>query len=268
MCDEQQTAAFVELCTLTMTSASDKLRTLPLAHNLYDDMCDKWKKHPSNSQPYIYLTLTIERDDYKALGLDLQKRTRAVTQPAMADTGCQSCLIGVRVAQQMGLSTEDLIPVSMTMKAANDEGIRILGAAVFGFAGNSNDARRLEMRQIAYVTDTSDRIFLSRTDCVDRGMISDKFSTLGEVNLATSDLCDCPRRAEPPTRPTTLPVPATEANGDILWKHLLRTYAQSTFNTCPHQPLPRMSGPPLRLMLDEDATAVACHTPIPVAIHW
>ena len=29
-----------------------------------------------------------------------------------------------------------------------------------------------------------------------------------------------------------------------------------------------MSGPPLRLMLDEDAMPVACHTPIPVAIHW
>ena len=29
-----------------------------------------------------------------------------------------------------------------------------------------------------------------------------------------------------------------------------------------------MSGPPLHLMLDEDVTPVACHTPIPVAIHW
>uniref|UniRef100_A0AAV2JCK1 Telomerase-binding protein EST1A n=1 Tax=Knipowitschia caucasica TaxID=637954 RepID=A0AAV2JCK1_KNICA len=231
VCDEQQTAAFVELCTLTASSSNDKIRTLPLAHHLYDDMCDKWTRRPSNPQPYIHLTITIEREDYKALGLDLQKRTRAVTLPAMADTGCQSCLIGVKVAQRLGLSTEDLIPVSMTMKAANDEGIRILGAAVVRFAGTSSDARRLETRQIAYVTDTSDRIFLSRTACVDLGMISDKFPTLGEVNLATSDPCDCPQRAEPPTRPTTLPMPATEANREALRKHLLGLYAQSTFNT-------------------------------------
>ncbi|CAL8406382.1 unnamed protein product [Arctogadus glacialis] len=39
-------------------------------------------------------------------------------------------------------SAEDLIPVSMNMKAANDEGIRILWAAVVRFAGNSNDTRR------------------------------------------------------------------------------------------------------------------------------
>ena len=73
-----------------MTSGSDKLRTLPLADHLYDD---KWTKRPSNPQPYIYLTLTIKRDDYKALGLDLRKHTRTVTLPAMADTGFQSCLI-------------------------------------------------------------------------------------------------------------------------------------------------------------------------------
>lgn len=266
--DEQQTAAFDELCTLSVTSAGEKLRTLPLAHHLYDDMCDKWTRRPSNPQPYLSLTLSVKREDYKALGLDLQKSTRTVTLPAMADTGCQSCLIGIKVAQQMGLSTEDLIPVSMTMRAANNEGIRILGAAVIRFAGVSDDARRLETRQIAYVTDTSDRIFLSRTACVDLGMISDRFPTLGEVNLVAGELCDCPRRAEPPAKPTTLPMPATEANREALRQHLLRTYAQSTFNTCPHQPLPRMSGPPLRLMLDEGATPVAYHTPIPVAIHW
>ncbi|KAJ8369166.1 hypothetical protein SKAU_G00091940 [Synaphobranchus kaupii] len=266
-CDEQ-TAAFVELCTVTVASADGELRTLPLAHHLYDDMCDKWMKRASSPQPYVNLTLTNEREDYKALGFDLLKRTRAVSLPAMADTGCQSYLIGIKVAQQMGLSTEDLIPVSMTMKAANNKGIRILGAAVVRFAGSSGDARRLETRQIAYVTDTSNRIFHSRAACVDLGMISDKFPTLGEVNLATSEVCDCPRRAEPPTRPTTLPMLATEANREALRRHLLEMYAQSTFNTCPHQPLPRMTGPPLRLMLNEDATPVACHTPIPVAIHW
>ena len=118
------------------------------------------------------------------------------------------------------------------------------------------------------MTDTSDRIFLSRAASVDLAMISDKFATLGEVNLATSELCDCPRRAKPPAKPTALLMPATEANRAALQKHLLRIYAQSIFNTCPHQPLPSVTGPPLRLMLHEDATPVAHHTPIHVAIHW
>ncbi|KAI0227058.1 hypothetical protein LSAT2_022494 [Lamellibrachia satsuma] len=97
-------------CTVTMDSTGDGLRTLPLAHHLYDDMCDKWTKRASSPQPYINLTLTNEREDYKALAFDLLKRTRAVSLPVMADTGCQSCLIGIGVTQQMGLSTKDFIP--------------------------------------------------------------------------------------------------------------------------------------------------------------
>ena len=225
-------------------------------------------KRASSPQPYVNLTLFCAPDGYHVLGFNLAKRTRPETLPAMADTGCQSCLIGIKVARKLGLDTADLIPVSMTMRAANNKGIRILGAAVVRFSGTGDDARKLETRQIAYVTDTSDRIFLSRAACVDLGMISDAFPTLGEVNLASSEPCDCPRRTVPPTRPTTLPMPATEANREALQGHLLKTYAQSTFNTCRHQPMPKMTGPPLRLMVDRDATPVAWHTPIPVAVHW
>ena len=74
---DEQTAAFAELCTVAMDSADDGLRTLRLTHHLYDDMCDKWTKRASSPQPYINLTLTNEREDYKALGFDLLKRTRA-----------------------------------------------------------------------------------------------------------------------------------------------------------------------------------------------
>ena len=38
----------------------------------------------------------------------------------------------------MALSTKDFIPVSMKMKAANNKGIRILGAVVIRFAGNTS----------------------------------------------------------------------------------------------------------------------------------
>ena len=125
---DEQTAAFAELCTVAVDSADDGLRTLRFTYHMYDDMNDKWTKRASSPQPYINLTLTNEREDYKALGFDLLKRTRAVYLPAMADTGCQSYLVGIGVTQQMGMSTKDFIPISMKMKAANNKGIRILGA--------------------------------------------------------------------------------------------------------------------------------------------
>ena len=80
--------------------------------------------------------------------------------------------------------------------------------------------------------------------------------------------CSCPTRAPPPPRPTSLPFPATEANRGKLEQYLLELYAASAFNICEHQPLPMMSGPPLRLTIDPSATPKPCHTPIAIPIHW
>ena len=70
------------------------------------------------------------------------------------------------------------------------------------------------------------------------------------------------------TTPEGLPMPATDENRAEIESWLKRRYRASTFNTCTHQTLSMMSGPPLRLMIDKDATPVAQHSPIPVAVHW
>ena len=65
--------------------------------------------------------------------------------------------------------------------------------------------------------------------------------------------------------PTSLPFPGTEENRQ---RFLLDHYAASSFNVCEHQPLPMMSGPPLSLTINPNATPKPCHTPITVPIHW
>ena len=57
-------------------------------------------------------------------------------------------------------------------------------------------------------------------------------------------------------------------NRETLRQFLLDNYKGSTFNTCEHQPLPMMSGPPLKVMIDPEATPFAYHSPIPVPLHW
>ena len=49
---------------------------------------------------------------------------------------------------------------------------------------------------------------------------------------------------------------------------LLDTFKSSTFNTCPHAPLPAMTGPPIEIHVDECAKPKACHTAAPIALHW
>lgn len=205
---------------------------------------------------------------------------------AMADTGCQSCLASIKIINRLGLNRDDLIPVTMKMHAANDKGIIILGAAILRFSGKDKSGGLAETRQITYVTDTSDKLFPSREACIALGMITDNFPTIGETTINQTNIaaagpanmsdecsthahsdsglmadCDCPRRRPPPPPPTKLPFPATEENRGKLQQYLTDYYKSSTFNTCEHQPLPLMEGPPLKLMINTDAEPVAYQSP-------
>lgn len=61
----------------------------------------------------------------------------------MADTGCQSYLASMKVICP-SLSKNDLLPVTMCMHAANNNGIQILGAVLPRFSGRSNFRHTLQ----------------------------------------------------------------------------------------------------------------------------
>ena len=79
--------------------------------------------------------------------------------------------------------------------------------------------------------------------------------------------CGCPARVSAPS-PPVLPFPATESNRQRLKEFLLSYYKSSTFNVCPHQPLPLMHGPPLEFKLKPDAKPFAVYSPATVPAHW
>ena len=88
------------------------------------------------------------------------------------------------------------------------------------------------------------------------------------INRPNSDPHGCLRRQKPPPVPTKLPFAAQGENRSKLQEYLLDYYSSSTFNTCEHQLLPMMQGPPLRLMVDPEAAPVTHHTPVPVPVYW
>ena len=252
-------------------------------------MNDCWVRRASKPQPHISLNVSIHPQDYEALGYKPVTTTpKSIQLPAMADTGCQSCLVSLSIIRRLGLSEADLIPVTTRMRAANNSGISILGAVILQLTGTTTPEQHLATRQIAYVTNESDRLFISRETCQDLGIISERFPTIGETHspqhnhTATTSVgsadetcqqpkpqaCGFPQRQAPPPKPTALPFPITETNRELLQDWLLNYYKSSTFNTCEHQQLPLMDGPPMRLMVDPDAKPVAHHTPIPVPLHW
>ena len=80
--------------------------------------------------------------------------------------------------------------------------------------------------------------------------------------------CDCPVRESVPSPPSALPFPCTSENNLKMKEWLLKRYSSSTFNTCPHRPMPCMAGPPMEIHIDPDAKPYARHKAKPIPIHW
>ncbi|RUS74671.1 hypothetical protein EGW08_017577 [Elysia chlorotica] len=281
-CDDSS-AIFNNLCMVTSDIPSSNANFVSLDHHVYNEFCRAWEKRASDPQPFVNVTIQAVPSDAQSLGFTptVSRATPSILFSAMADTGCQSCLAGLKLLSRMGLGQRDLLPVNMKMTAANSGAIDIIGALPLRISGTSPTNTKLETFQMVYFTSATDKLFLSKQACIALGMISPSFPTIGETNTlhstdseinpntpVTEQVCKCPRRQPPPPCPTTLPFPATEENVDELEKWLLKYYEASTFNVCEHQLLPKMSGPPIRLMINPDAQPVAYHTPIPIPVHW
>lgn len=76
-----------------------------------------------------------------------------------------------------------------------------------------------------------------------------------------------PIRNPPPNRQKKLSLTCTPENNTLTRDLLLHHYGSSTSNTCPHQQLPCMEGPPVEIHI-KAAVPVAHHKSIPVPIHW
>ena len=258
-------ASFDWLCTSEVAAATD------VKHHIFDKASGKWVKRNSKQQPLIQVTISVT--DFPNHSLDTKRPLRkTISRQALADTGCQSCLTGTSIVDQLGLETADLIKVDMKMRTADNKAIPILGAIPLLITTTDDEGHTVRSKQLTYVTEAlHDKIYLSREACTDLGIITPNFpkATADYQCAATGDAsaCNCPAREKPPP-PPVLPFPATPENRKKLELFLLDYYKSSTFNKCDRQPLPLMEGPPLHMRVDPNAQPVAYHTPIPVPLHW
>ena len=276
--DEAATAIFEALCYIEsdIPIREPEVSSITLEHHIYDSLCDAWRRRPSKAQPTITINIQAQPTDVQNLGLHptFNNTTKSIKIQVVVDTGCQSCLAGISILPRLGFDKAHLVKTSMRMRAANQNSIGILGALVLRITGFTNSGKTQTTRQIVYITESTDKFFLSMEACESLGIISPTFPSIGYTSTDVSVLeekvepeCSCPTRQQPPPLPTTLPFPAEGENRDKLEKWLLQYYRSSTFNVCTHQPLPMMSGSPMSLMVGE-TKPVAHHTPIPVPIHW
>ena len=95
-------------------------------------------------------------------------------------------------------------------------------------SGTAKSGKRVETRQILYVTDNADKLFISCEACISLGMIGENFPSISEAaSLMTSSkeaICDCPRRTLQPPRPANPPCPPTEEKIPRIKQYLMDYY--------------------------------------------
>ena len=244
-----------------------------------------WVTKQSKDHPQVTVSLEICKDDYPQFNISPpSKPIIVVNRVAVADTGAMTMVAGKDLLTDLGLTVSDLIPVNIKLKTAGNIDLKILGAILLKVGG-----RNYATKQICYIQDEDSKIYLSRNACENLGIISKSFPSIGDhfVNRigqqddvhaepiaetgcisSIKGKCDCPKRTKPPKAPEKLPFPATPENRDKLKSWILDQYKSSSFNICEKQGLQKMSGPPMRIEVDETATPTAVHKPIPVPIHW
>ena len=204
----------------------------------------------------------------------------------MADSGAQSCLWSYKEFIASGFSDSDLIPVSTDLVAANKSPIDLAGAVILRLQGHNSSNSCATM---VYISRDANGFYLSCEAMIDLKIVPPNFPCIGAADSSSvinsphiqqsralnagcsqsSELpCSCPVRTAVPDRPNFLPLPCIPANNAKMKEWLLNTFSSSTFNTCPHRLLPRMSGPPVEIHVKDDTIPKAVHKPAPIPVHW
>ena len=102
--EEHEDTVFNTLCSATSVHSIGNRCSISLDHHLYNNICDQWLQRSSQQQPFIKMKVAIHPDDYTALGFNLSGPPKTFQVQVVADTGCQSCLAGITILDQLCIS--------------------------------------------------------------------------------------------------------------------------------------------------------------------
>ena len=220
--------------------------------------------------------------------------------PVIADTGAEVTVIGDKFLRSLGIKLSMLNPPKTRLKHVAGGEITVVGSCWLSFRVNGHNCTE----EVYFVTGIPD-IFLSLPACKELSIVNKNFpqgiqqeacitEEQGELDLsgghpgdALSPLhvgtcrtlsnmdeeADVRKTPMPtvdantvPVRPEEPPFPPTEENTHKLERWLMETF-ESVFDV-DADPLRFLSGKPQHVHMKNGSKPVACHTPIPVGVHW
>ena len=265
---------------------------LRMSHHVFTK--GEWRRMRFREHPTVNLKLSTNSNDYKSFGLCCPS-VPSTEIIATTDTGAQSCLWSLQDCKKAGYDIENIKPVNLDMSAANRSPIKVTGAIFAHLTGKGQSGEPISCATMIYISPSVKGFYLSYEAMIDLGIIAHNFPMVGaafqppntdkysnqrrdactlnamsgcSTGVDNSGRCSCPDRTPVPPRPETMPFTCEPGNNEKMREWLLTHFASSTFNTCPHHPLPSMTGPPVEIHIDTDAVPKVCHTPAPVPLHW
>ena len=287
--------AALRYCLASISKQLQPTKKVNLPHMVYDQL--GWSVSRTKPAPYVKVSVKVDTQSYRDQNIRPPSayRHREADILALADTGCAAVCMGPEQLPKLGLSRSDLMAAQMELRAANETGIKILGALFVNIVGESTLGKVYQTKEICYVAEGVGKMLLSREAYEKLGMINKKFPAVGSADSDESrsvpvsnvtqnpaaalndehfDLepcspnddgtCSCPRRESCPPPPKFDPTLSTSGLRKLLIKH----YGASAFNRCTRQTLPLMQGEPLPIPTRSDVKPTAVHTPVAIPLHW
>ena len=261
--DQDNTSWFLAFGIEIEHLISSDNRSLP--HVEWDG--EKFVKAKPAPLPSIRVKITpLLRFHEKFLQAKLRTDFTHATVVAFTDTCAQTCIAGIALLRKMNVDEQSIIPTKHCIIGVTKSRLEILGILLAQVEYGANTAYTA-----IYVCSGIDGVFLSTKIQSDLKILSDKYPSVSQscaLTKAPSTENECPggcrKRAPPRERPDRMP----SGNRQELEAWFLREFADSAFNNCVHQPIPKLSGDPLTIHFKEGAHPVANFVPIPVPFHW
>jgi len=160
-----------------------------LSHVGIDDF-GRWAKVRVEDHPEVLIHMVPDIEGYEELNLEIRPppKHKSTSSKGLVDTGAQMVVVGIKTVYAMGLGRKNIMPVGMKIKAANTGGLTLLGGVLVRISGHGQDGVERVTRQLAYVAEEVDRVFLSKKASEELGIISKTFPTIGAYALETEEI--------------------------------------------------------------------------------
>ena len=139
-------------------------------------------------QPQLRVHAFLCKEGYKQLEIPIPKcRDKKIETNSLPDTGAKITVVGINLAHSLGIKKSELIPLSHGVNPANNTSLKLMDGLLTTFSGADSQGVERQSRQLCYVAEGIDVVFLFRRACTDLGLIHQGFPQIGNFNKG--DLC-------------------------------------------------------------------------------